>query len=274
MLFRHIQSCRRFGPFLPDRVRCRAVGVAAAGGFLLAGCAGSDQTGVGLDLVSDEQVRQMSEESWERIRNETPASDNERYQETAERITGNLVEALEGEQADWQVVVFEGEEANAFALPGGRIGVYEGMFELVDNEAQLAAVIAHEIGHNRADHAQERVSSEVATQGAVQLVSAALQVGNVGYANAIAGALGAGAQYGVLLPYSRNQELEADEFGLQLMAEAGYDPRAAVELWQRMQEQGGERPPQFLSTHPAPDERIEELEELMPQALETYRAGG
>jgi predicted Zn-dependent protease len=267
VFFRHIRSSRRF----PD-ARRRAIGLLAAGGMLLAGCAGSDQTGLGVDLVSDEQVQQMSQESWERIRNETPASDNQRYQQTAERVTGNLLQALEGEQGDWEVVVFEGDEANAFALPGGKIGVYEGMFELVDNEAQLAAVIAHEIGHNRADHAQERVNSEVATQGAVQLVSAALQVGNVGYANAIAGALGAGAQYGVLLPYSRNQELEADEFGLQLMAEAGYDPRAAVQLWQNMARQGGERPPAFLSTHPAPDERIEELQDLMPQALETYRA--
>jgi predicted Zn-dependent protease len=145
------------------------------------------------------------------------------------------------------------------------------MLQATQNDAQLAAVVGHEIGHLQADHPQERISSEVATQGAVQLVSAALQVGNVGYANAIAGALGAGAQYGVLLPYSRNQELEADRVGLELMAQAGYDPREALAFWQGMQQQGGGEPPAFLSTHPAAGDRIEQLQELMPAALETYQ---
>ena len=133
-------------------------------------------------------------------------------------------------------------------------------------------MIAHEIGHNREQHAKERIDSQVATAGALQLVSAALQVGDVAYANAIAGALGAGAQYGMLLPYSRNQELEADAFGVILMAEAGYDPRAALDLWESMSEQGGARPPELLSTHPAPDQRIQRLATLMPQALARYRA--
>jgi predicted Zn-dependent protease len=134
-------------------------------------------------------------------------------------------------------------------------------------------VIGHEIGHVQAEHSAERVNTEVTTQGALQLVSAALQVGDIGYANLIAGALGAGTQYGVLLPYSRNQELEADRIGLENMAKAGYDPQAAVELWQNMQSAGGS-PPAFLSTHPAPEQRIDELQELMPKALEVYRASG
>lgn len=256
-------------PASTNRRRRHSLAALTASAFLLAGCAG---TGVGLDLVSEDQVEEMGAETWQRIRSETPASDNRQYQEAADRIVRQLVGAGGGNPGEWQAVVFAGDEANAFALPGQRIGIYEGMFELVENEDQLAAVIAHEIGHVQADHAQERVSSQVATQGAVQLVSAALQVGNVGYANAIAGALGAGAQYGVLLPYGRNQELEADEMGLRLMAQAGYDPREAVGLWRRMQEQGGAAPPAFLSTHPAPGDRIEELQERMPEALETYRS--
>jgi predicted Zn-dependent protease len=147
------------------------------------------------------------------------------------------------------------------------------LFEYAQTEDQLAAVIGHEIGHVQAQHPAERVNTEVTTQGAVQLVSAALQLGNIQYANAIAGALGAGAQYGVLLPYSRDQELEADRIGLRNMAQAGYDPRAAVELWQNMQSAGG-GPPAFLSTHPAPAQRIEQLQELMPEALEVYEASG
>ena len=265
MLF-HLGPC--------DPRRRRVIAALGVSGLLLAGCAGSGDTGLGLDLVSEEQVQQMGAETWQRIRNETPASSNRDYQETAERVAGNLLEGAGADPGEWEVVVFEGDQANAFALPGGRIGIYEGMFQVAENEAQLAAVIAHEIGHVQADHSQERVSSEIATQGAVQLVSAALQIGNVGYANAIAGALGAGAQYGVLLPYSRNQELEADRTGLRLMVEGGYDPREALEFWRRMEQQAGGQPPAFLSTHPAAGERIEQLEELMPEAVEAYENGG
>jgi predicted Zn-dependent protease len=242
--------------------------------LLLAGCVGEGDTGLGLDLVSQEQVQQMGAETWQRIRSDTPASSNRQYQRTAERVASDLLQAAGANPGEWEVVVFEGEQANAFALPGGRIGIYEGMFQIAENEAQLAAVIAHEIGHVRAEHSQERVNSQVATQGAVQLVSAALQIGNVGYANAIAGALGAGAQYGVLLPYSRNQELEADRTGLRLMVEAGHDPREALEFWRRMEQQAGGQPPAFLSTHPAAGERIERLEELMPAAVEAYQGNG
>jgi predicted Zn-dependent protease len=258
-------------PGKDQRRPCTGLGVALAmGALLVTGCAGSDETGLGIDLVSQEQVQQMGVESWQRIRSETPVSDDQAAQRTADQVAGNLLQAAGADPGAWEVVVFEGDQANAFALPGGKIGIYEGMFQTAQNEAQLAAVIAHEIGHLEAEHAQERVSSEVATQGVVQLVSAALQVGNVGYANAIAGALGAGAQYGVLLPYSRNQELEADRLGLQLMAQAGYDPREALAFWRQMQQQGGGAPPVFLSTHPTPGNRIEQLQELMPAALETY----
>jgi predicted Zn-dependent protease len=244
----------------------------ALSAVLVAGCAGSDETGLGIDLVSEEQVQQMGIESWQRIRSETRVSEDEAAQQTADEVADNLLQAAGADPGEWEVVVFQSDQANAFALPGGKIGIYEGMLQAVQNEAQLAAVVAHEIGHLQADHARERVSSEVATQGVVQLVSAALQVGNVAYANAIAGALGAGAQYGVLLPYSRNQELEADRIGLQLMAQAGYDPREALAFWQQMQQQqGGGEPPAFLSTHPTPGNRIEQLQELMPAALETYR---
>ena len=250
----------------------RDLAALAVSSLLVTACAGSGETGLGVDLVSREQVQQMGVESWQRIRSETPASDDQAAQRTAEQVADNLLRAAGANPDEWDVLVFEGDQANAFALPGGKIGIYEGMFQAAGNEAQLAAVVAHEIGHLQADHAQERVSSEVATQGVVQLVSAALQVGNVAYANAIAGALGAGARYGVLLPYSRNQELEADRTGLQLMAQAGYDPREALEFWRRMQQQGGGAPPAFLSTHPTPENRIKQLQELMPAALETYRA--
>lgn len=253
------------------RVTARRLGGLGLAALLLGGCAGG--TGLGLDLVSEQQVEEMGAETWQRIRNETPQSNNRGYQRTVDEVVRRLTRAMGDDPSSWQAVVFEGNEANAFALPGKRVGVYEGMFDVAANEAQLAAVIGHEIAHVEADHSQERVSSQVATQGVVQMVGVALQMGNIGYADAIAGALGAGAQYGVLLPYGRNQELEADTLGTRLMAKAGYDPREAIGLWRNMAQQGGGSPPEFLSTHPAPGNRIEELQDLMPEALEIYRSG-
>jgi predicted Zn-dependent protease len=244
----------------------------SVGGMALVGCVGPGDTGFGLQLVPQEQVQAMGLETWERIRQEEAASGNQQYQRTANQITRRILAATDENPDDWEIVVFAGEEANAFALPGGKMGIYEGMFSIAENDDQLAAVIGHEIGHNQADHAAERVNTQVATQGVLQLVSVALQAGNVGYANMIAGALGAGAQFGVLLPYNRNQELEADEIGLRNMARAGYDPRGAVALWENMRQSPGPSPAQFLSTHPAPDARIRALEQLMPEALELYRA--
>ena len=243
---------------------------ALAGVACTVSVAGCDETGVGLNLVPEAQVQQLALESWERIKADTRRSDNENYQRVAERVADDVLRAAGEDPGAWEVVVFEGDEANAFALPGGKIGIFEGMFRYAENEDQLAAVIGHEIGHNQAEHAQERLSTQAATEVGLQLISAALQVGNIGYANEIAALLGAGAQYGVILPYSRSQELEADRIGLRNMAQAGYDPRASIELWENMK-RAGATPPAFLSTHPAPEDRIEQLRGLMPQALELYQ---
>jgi predicted Zn-dependent protease len=241
------------------------VALAGAGGAVLTGCA------PGFLLVSEEQVEQLGLETWERIRRETPVSREQDRQQTAQAITRDLLLAAGEDPAAWEVVVFARPEANAFAIPGNKIGVFDGMFELVADAPQLAAVIGHEIGHNQAQHAVERISRVATAQLGLQLVSVALRIGNIGYANEIAGALGAGVQYGVILPYTRRQELEADEIGLFLMARAGYDPRAAIALWEAMRQAPGPRPPEFLSTHPAPDARIAQLERLMPAALDLYR---
>lgn len=253
-------------PFVRKSVAALMIAGSTAG---LGACAG-DSTGLGLNLVPEEQVQQMGLQSWQQIRNETPASGNAAYQQTAQQVAARVLQAAGKNPAEWEVVVFQGDAANAFALPGKKIGVYEGMMQLAGNEAQLAAVISHEIAHNEENHAAERVNSQMATQLGVDLAGAALgQTAGVG-GQQVAALLGAGAQYGLLLPYSRNQELEADRLGLQYMARAGYDPREAVELWRSMARQGG-GPPEFLSTHPAPEQRIERLQELMPQAMELYR---
>lgn len=237
----------------------------------LAACAG-DSTGLGINLVSDEQVAEMAQPAWQKILAETQESDNAAYKQAARNVSSRLLAAAGHDPSQWEVRVFEGNQANAFALPNGKIGVFEGMFQTAENEAQLAAVLGHEIAHVEQDHSAERVNSQMATELGVQLASAVLGASAGGNAELVAGLLGAGAQYGLILPYGRNQELEADRLGLMLMAKAGYDPRQSIELWRNMSRAGGATPPTFLSTHPGHEQRIEQLQEFMPEALAQYRA--
>lgn len=239
--------------------------------LMLAACATGD-TGIGLNLVPPEQVTQMGLESWQAIRAETPPSDNAAFQRRARTVADRVLRGAGKDPGVWEVVVFKGADANAFALPGNKIGVFEGMMGMADSDDQLAAVIGHEIAHNEAEHASERLSSQIAAQAGLDIASMALESVNVGSPQLIAAVLGAGVQYGLILPYSRNQELEADRLGLIYMAQGGYDPRSAVDLWQKMGAQGGQ-PPTFLSTHPAPRQRIEQLQALLPEAMALYRGG-
>lgn len=236
----------------------------------LAGCE-TDSTGLGVNLVSQNQVVEMAQPAWEKLKAETPQSNNATYLQAARNVSNRLLQAAGQDPSKWEVVVFQGSQANAFALPNAKIGVFEGMFQTAQNEAQLAAVIGHEIAHVQARHSTERVNSEMATQLGIQVAGAVLG-SSVGVSpEAAAGLLGAGAQYGLILPYGRNQELEADRLGLMLMARAGYDPRQSVALWQNMGKAGGSAPPTFLSTHPGHEQRIAQLQQLMPQALAEYR---
>ncbi|WP_119422013.1 M48 family metallopeptidase [Desertibaculum subflavum] len=232
---------------------------------------GSESTGLGINLVPQEQVAEMAQPAWQQILSETAPSGNAAYQQRAQEISSRLLAAAGEDPAKWEVRVFEGNEANAFALPNAKIGIFEGMFGVAENDAQLAAVLAHEVAHVQEEHSTERVNSEMATQLGVQLAGAVVGSATGVSPQAAAGLLGAGAQYGLVLPYGRNQELEADSRGLTLMAKAGYDPRAAVELWQNMRQAGGDRPPTFLSTHPGPEQRIAQLQAQMPEALEVYQ---
>lgn len=238
------------------------------GGASLPALAACDPAGVGERFVSDEEIERLGLETWDRIREEEPRSTNQANREKARAMTTRILSAV-GEDPDaWEVEVFAGDQANAWVLPGKRMGIYDGMFAMAEDDAQLAAVIGHEIGHDQARHAQQRIAREAGTQATLQLVSTALQLGDIAYANQIAGLFGAGAQYGIILPYSREQELEADEIGLTNMARAGYDPEGAIRLWQNMAEQPS--PPTFASTHPAPEGRIQALEEMLPEARAVY----
>ena len=217
------------------------------------------------NVVSEEDVRAMGLEAWQEIRASAPPSDDPGLQQAVDRVSARLLAAAGEDPADWEMVVFDRPDVNAFALPGNKIGVFEGMFRVVGNADQLATIIAHEIGHLQAEHGQERVSAAATAGWGLDVIAWLLQMGEVEYAGEIAAALGLGVEYGLLRPYSRGHELEADRLGLHTMAEAGFEPGEAVELWRRMDQAQGQGVPGFLATHPAPQDRIEALEAMLPE---------
>lgn len=185
-----------------------------------------------------------------------------------------IAEATGKRDYQWEFKVIENDKMiNAFALPGGKVAVYTGIFALTRDDAGLAAVMGHEVAHAIARHGGERLSQELAVEGLVAAAAAGLAENDSRKARLYAGLLGVGAAVGVLLPYSRLQESEADRLGLIFMAKAGYDPRSAVDFWRRMAAagKGKSSPPEFLSTHPADQTRIKQLEKWLPEALSYYR---
>jgi predicted Zn-dependent protease len=242
----------------------RAFLAAAVGGgaTLLAGC---DQ--VASLVVAEETVERLGLESWAQIVSRTPPSRDRAAQQVAEATARRLLETAGLDPRDWEVRVFADPSVNAFALPGRKIGIFEGILPVARDEPGLAAIVGHEIGHLAAEHPAERITAQVATEGALQIATYLLAVNDVAFAREIGGLLGLGAEFGVIRPYGRRQELEADRIGVAMMADAGYDPRAAVGLWQRMAAVGRNGPPAFLSTHPAPDDRIEAIEALIADRI-------
>ncbi|MEQ6888484.1 M48 family metallopeptidase [Halomonas sp. CS7] len=248
-------------------IHCLAIGALSLG---LAACTTSPTGRSQLTLLSDEQLDQMGAQAFAQYQQELPMVGGAplRY---VQCVTDAVIRALpERERAqNWQVKVFESEQANAFALPGGYVGINTGLLDVARNQDQLASVIGHEIAHVLARHANERASTETATQLGLSVISSASGLQGAGGETMMA-ALGMGAQYGILLPFSRRHESEADTLGLTLMAEAGFDPRASVALWNNMSQAGGASPPAWLSTHPSHGQRIGGLEAGMGEAMARY----
>ncbi len=203
--------------------------------------------------------------------------------EPVKRVAARVIEAAKrskysemANQFDWEVTVIKDDKTmNAFALPGGKIAVYTGIFPVARTEAGLAAVMGHEVVHALARHGGERMSQNTLAQTTLQAIGIALGVSGANPVLSQAGmaALGVGAQVGVLLPFSRKHESEADYVGVLLAADAGYDPREAIQLWQRMGELSeGKSPSEFMSTHPSHETRIQQLEEWMAEAMPVYQS--
>jgi predicted Zn-dependent protease len=223
-----------------------------------------------LRLLSDDELSQLGVQAFQDLKTKTPLSRDRR---ASAYVTCVAMAVLRGTPrgqgpASWDVALFEDDTPNAFALPGGKIGVHTGMLKVAENADQLAAVLGHEIAHVLAGHPNERASQQLATEGALTVVGAAAGEGG----DTLLAVLGAGAQVGILLPFSRAQETEADVLGLQYMARAGFDPNAAVRLWRNMQRAGDGSPPEFLSTHPSDQRRIDELSRRVPDVLGLYQA--
>lgn len=225
--------------------------------------------------VSQQQLNQLGEQAFAEAKQKTPQSRDARQNAYVGCVVNAVVRQLPApwNQQRWDYALFENAEANAWALPGGKVGVYTGIFKVATTQDQLAAVVAHEIGHVIARHHDERITRQLGAAGAVQLLGSL--AGDYSQIATQGGSVL--AQAGFLLPNSRAQETEADVVGQELMAQAGFDPRGAVGLWRNMSAASGARPAQWLSTHPDPASRLRELESraegLMP-AMQAARGAG
>jgi len=228
--------------------------------------------------LNPEQEQQLGLQSYRQVlQQERPIESGpeaEMVRTVADRLARATGEA--GKNFQWAVTLVRSPQVNAFCLPGGKIVVYTGILPVAKTPAGLATVMGHEMAHATARHGSERLFKQKATQTVMTGVQFSL--GDMSYEQQrmIMGAIGAGAQYGILMPFGRDHESEADALGLTYMARAGYDPREAVGFWERMgQASEGKSQPEFLSTHPSHGTRIQQLKELMPKAIEIYeRSGG
>lgn len=235
-----------------------------------------------LNLIPDSEINAMSFQQYDEFIKQNKLSGNKNDLEMVKRVgkniqtavetyfaQNNLSKELEGYQ--WEFNVVESDEVNAWCMPGGKVVVYTGILPLTKDETGLAVVMGHEIAHAIAQHGNERMSQGLLQQLGGVALSVALQNEPQQTQELFLTAYGIGTTLGVILPYSRTHESEADRLGLIFMAMAGYDPNVAVEFWQRMAAQGGAKPPEFLSTHPSNETRIADIKKELPEALKYYK---
>jgi metalloendopeptidase OMA1, mitochondrial len=233
-----------------------------------------------LSLVGEGQMTQLGMSTFEKMKRETKISKDPAINAMVQRVGARIAAASSNDlpNAQWEFVVFDSPEANAFCLPGGKVGVYTGLMPIAKDEAGLAVVIGHEVAHASAHHGAERMSHALAAQTGGQLMGVALSAADPKVQALMGLAYPAIAQVGVMLPYGRKQESEADQIGLIYMARAGYNPEAAVQFWQRFAEHnqsaGRAGGPAFLRTHPVDDVRVKQIQGWLPEAMAEYRAAG
>jgi len=265
---------------IPSAVHLAIVGGGMALLVFLSGCSTVPVTGRSqLNLISSAEEMKLGLTSFEQMKKETKISTDPAANALVQKV-GKRIAAVAGPDmpnAQWEFVVFDSKEANAFCLPGGKVGIYTGILPVTKNEAGLATVIGHEVAHAVARHGAERMSEAMLMQTGGSLLGTGMQAADTDprWQAAATVAFGLGTQVGRELPHSRSQESEADQIGLIYMARAGYDPEAAVDFWRRFaefnQQQGGSVTPAFLRTHPTDETRIRQLQEWMPKARAEFR---
>jgi len=260
--------------------------VAGLGLTVIGGCETNPYTGRSQLLMSSvSQEMQLGAQAYSQVKSDPKLrqSQDPREIEPVKRVAARIIDAAKrskyaqiAQEFQWEVIVIKDDKTmNAFALPGGKIAVYTGIFPVARTEAGLAAVLGHEVVHALARHGAERMSQGQLTEAALQVAGAAAGAAGGGgmVSQAAMAALGAGAQVGVLLPFSRKHESEADYIGILLASDAGYDPRESVSLWERMEQLSkGGGPSEFLSTHPSNETRIDQLKKWMPEAMGIYQS--
>lgn len=252
----------------------------------LGGCATAPITGrKQLILIPDNELLSMSAQQYDGFLRENKLSTNGADMKLVKRVGGRIRSAVEKYFRDqgkagelngyaWEFNVVESDELNAWCMPGGKVVFYSGILPVCENEAGVAVVMGHEVAHAVAKHGAERMTEGLLAQMGGVALSTAVKNKPEETQQLWMTAFGLGAQFGVLLPHSRTQESEADHLGLIFMAMAGYDPGAAVSFWQRMSaKSGGQKPPEFMSTHPSDESRISEIRRLLPEAMKYYQAG-
>ena len=237
--------------------------------FSLVSCANSPTGRRQLILVGDAQMAELGAASFAQMKQQSQPLHDPAITAYVDCVSNAVLKAAGENPSVWEIQVFNDKTPNAFALPGRKIGVHTGMLTVAQTPGQLATVIGHEIGHVEAKHGAERMSLNMTAQMIQQVAATGLQ--NNEHGQAIMAALGVGSQLGVLLPYSRIHESEADYIGLILMAKAGFDPQESIQLWLNMMKAGGGNPPEFLSTHPSDQTRIAKLAGKMPEANAIYQ---
>lgn len=239
----------------------------------LTGCSTSSTGRSKVAFMSADKLNKMGAQSFDEMKQQEKISTDPKMNAYVQCVADAIIPYVPKSAFDgqWEVVVFDSPQINAFALPGGKIGVYTEILKVAENQDQLAAIMGHEVAHVIEGHSNERMSSGTISNYGMVLADVLLQTQEVQGRDAIMAGLGVGVQYGILMPYGRSHEKEADIVGQELMAKAGFKPEASVELWRNMAKLGGEQPPEFMSTHPAHDTRINKLTKHLSVSNPLYK---
>lgn len=228
--------------------------------------------------LPESQILSLSFQNYNQVLQSSQLSNDQQDVQMIKRVGKKLASSVENyfrennlndriDDFEWEFNLIKDDDmVNAWCMPGGKVAFYTGILPVCENEQGVATVMSHEIAHAIAKHGNERMAQQLAVQLGGMALSVALSEEPETTQQLAFAAFGLGAQYGLLLPYSRKHESEADELGIYFMSMAGYDTNAAVDFWQRMAQQGGERPPEFMSTHPSPENRVAHIKRVIPKA--------